>query len=1638
MNSSFTSHATNFVSALQTDVDPRTGQFMVNLPLARLIGNNNLGPEFSPSLSYSPLASSNAGFGTGFSLGVTQFSNLTNLLELSNGEKYRVEPGTDTVRNQKLHNFRFAYTNGNDAAEGYTVFWKEGKQEKLTAVDDSTFVTTLIVSPLGRTMALAWGWSGQYPLLNEVYDENTVLCRFMYVPSSVIMTVWPETADEYKVTFGLINDSYLDTVSRQMSTDETLTWSFTYDAVEGAEHLLLTGVDYPTGMRDHVEYSQSAGLQYPDAAGIGTRLPAVLSHIRSPGTGQPETVTYYEYTSQNFLGYNSNFGNWSADSDYIYTTLTDYRYGSTETVSDGDVTVSTTRTYNNYHLQVSEETTRQGCTYRTDFNYYAEADTFIDGQPPQFQLPKQKTETWTDAQGKSRAQVTVSEFDESGNPTRQVSPDGTETVTEWYSAAGGNGCPAEPNGFVRFMKSQTIMPRQTDYIAPVMQTTYTYKTTGDSGHIVADTVTQSADGVLLQKRCYSYNLTAGDMEYGRMTGMTDEIWSDGEGSASFTATQTFTSVVSNGVLQQTRVFTGHDALQATTSRAQSAYSGLVLSETDAQGVTTTYTYDKCGRLLSRTLTPGTDYENTTTWRWINDNSGPVTIRTDASGNQLRTYFDGSGRPVRVQRFDRDDTQKWFDVLLCNYNALGEAVTGMATDWFTDANERYEVDTRISRSGWGALSTQIFSDGTQIEQGIDPIGLLQRVSQKGGTALSTGTLTTTFDETSYLPVTKTRTNTAGQIVGECLNDWDGLGRLCTETDERGNQTVRTYDAYDRVLTQKLADGSVVTRTYAPHLTGDQVASISVTGPDRDGTTRNWLLGTQDFDSLGRLTRRVSGGRTTTYTYDGASPVPSSVTLSSDNVLNYNYIPELGNVVSSLTADSVMQAFSYDNSTGDLLTAKEGSTEDHHTWSPSGSLAGETFSRDGEKRQAGYTYTLSGKLASCTDISGARTTSVRDKYGRVIALTDDALTVSLKYDALSRLSVQTATDSATQASLTTEFRYDDFDREVARTITDSSGVTLTLRQTWLPNDLLSTRTTQRDGSVVKDEAYSYDARNRLISYTVTGDALPEDAYGHKMKARTYKYDALNNLIMVTTTLADGSIDTATYHYENSNDPTQLSSVMHTHADYPQTITLKYDADGRMTQDEAGRALGYDAVGRLVSVSGNNISGGGYGYDALNRLVSQNVTDGDTRQLYYRADELVNEVLVQQNRATRLVKNGHTCLGVSDDSALTLTAADHNDSLLWSRDVSQKEGLQHNWSPYGNGKTTDLLPGFNGERTDPVSGASHLGNGYRAYNPVLMRFNCPDSLSPFGGGGINPYAYCAGDPVNHTDPSGHLSGQAITGIVTGALGLAFSVFTAGASIAAAGGVMAALGAASTTSLVVGGLGVAADVTAIASGAAEDANPQAASVLGWVSLGSGVVGLATAIAPLASRGIKKVGAFAGDWQYRLQHAGGKRTLGETIESASERGRTLIGYHGTSSKFEKSLLRGINYEAFAGAGAGSRHGQAFYAALDIGTAEGYARMTTEKTNRGRSLLSKIFRKKYKPITFEVFFDTRGYTGNFGDEIFANVLYQGRGPRPTSYEVKFTGESVKYISLRNVINTGKNEIIDYEKLPGLLRGENVI
>lgn len=1483
MNDSFTSQTSNFISAMSTDVDPRTGQFMVSLPVVSLVGNHQLGPELPLSLSYSSLNNINSGFGTGFALSLTQFNNRTNLLELSNGEKYRVSPGTNKVRNQKLNNFRFVFTNGRGAEEGYTIFWKDGKTERLTkARDNDTFITTTVISPAGRQLYLTWSWNGQVSRLSEVRDESVILCRINYQTESSVMTLWPGTGDENRIQFQLLNDKYLARIFHKIQDGNVLNCHFSYDAISGMSNLLLTGVKYPAGMTDDVVYNSREGLRYPDSSKITARLPVVSTHTRNPGAGQPETVRHFSYTTQNFLGFNGDFGNWSADSDYIYTTLTNYTYGSEETITSGGVTLTTKREYNNYHLQISEETRKGSCTVREDITYYARLGVLIDGQPAQFQMPVKKTVTLTDttlpAAERTRTEMTETTFDKYGNPVSMKAPDGTLTTYEFYPAKCEDDCPAEPNGFVRFLKSVTVTPRDSDYNdTPEQITTYTYRLLGNrTDCVVQDTESVFSGDTLLSVRTTEYEEDTGSTEYGRVTAFTDTLYNPDPdaGGQSFTSRQDFdTDVSDSGLMTQTVIFTGYDGLQSSVTQSRSVYNGLLHSEVSPQGIETRYAYDTLGRILTQIQNAGSaEYENTTEWTYEITTEGPVTTLRDNTGNQEKRYFDGAGRQVRRQVLDTDHTHEWFDVTSVQYDAFGQEQSGTKQDRITagpDAGRRFKISGTVDYDNWGSPSESVFSDSLRELTQSDPVRRVSRTYAQGGEGtaqVKSGTVSTQLDNITGLPVRETMTDISGTEQGQHSYVYDGLNRLREEKDTDGNITTYCYDLFDREISRTLADGTVVTREYAPASGSGQVSAVKVCGPGTDGKTPT--MGQREYDSLGRLTRETSGGRMTGYRYEGASPVPAEITFPSGKSLKYDYIPELGNVPRRVSGEGIDQTYDYDNLTGELLSAVEADTGYGCVWSQSGKLIQEQFTRPDSERQAGYTSTLGGAPLSYTDITGAQTCYTRDEYGRVTGIQDSELDVALNYDALRRLSVQTVTDRAGGARLTTAFEYDDFSREISRTLTDSKGVTLTTEMHWLKNGLLSRRVTRQSSTVLKDEYYEYDCRHRLVSYRVSGSTPPPDAYDNALSGQQYQYDAINNLTGVTTTLADGSQDTAVYHYLNTADPAQLSEVTHTHAAYPPRIKLEYDANGRMIQDEAGRTLVYDVAGRLTGISGENINGGSYQYDALNRLVSQHVSGGDVRELYYRGNTLVNEVLAAGREETRLIKRGGHCLGMSQGENLTLTGTDHNSSLIWSENKTDG-ATRHNWSPYGSGNPVDLLPGFNGERCDPVSGSYHLGNGYRAYNPVLMRFNCPDSLSPFGEGGINPYAYCAGDPVNFTDPTGHMSISTGVTIGVGIASIFAAAFTAGLSLFAAeipvmaatmsgvisgsmssgaaavsvwGSVTAAVGSMSVTSLVIGGLSLVSDVTGIASAVTEKSDPQASSILGWTSRAFGIAAMAGA----------------------------------------------------------------------------------------------------------------------------------------------------------------------------------------------------
>lgn len=165
--------------------------------------------------------------------------------------------------------------------------------------------------------------------------------------------------------------------------------------------------------------------------------------------------------------------------------------------------------------------------------------------------------------------------------------------------------------------------------------------------------------------------------------------------------------------------------------------------------------------------------------------------------------------------------------------------------------------------------------------------------------------------------------------------------------------------------------------------------------------------------------------------------------------------------------------------------------------------------------------------------------------------------------------------------------------------------------------------------------------------------------------------------------------------------------------------------------------------------------YTYDPLDRLVNCTPSDQPYIQRFYCKTHLCTEIQGVVHRS--IVQHEDQLLAQylreGTEVTTTLLATDLQRSVLYALHGKPSLGLAY--TPYGHRPlSNDLLSllGFNGEQPDPITAHYHLGNGYRQFNPVLMRFNNPDSLSPFGDGGLNAYAYCAGDPRNQSDPTGH----------------------------------------------------------------------------------------------------------------------------------------------------------------------------------------------------------------------------------------------------------------------------------------------
>ncbi|MBD2782846.1 RHS repeat-associated core domain-containing protein [Xenorhabdus szentirmaii] len=921
-----------------------------------------------------------------------------------------------------------------------------------------------------------------------------------------------------------------------------------------------------------------------------------------------------------------------------------------------------------------------------------------------------------------------------------------------------------------------------------------------------------------------------------------------------------------------------------TSDTVSTLSGLVQTQTDSAGSTLQNYFNALGQQTGMVLHPDeAEYRQETRidWQPTSASSPAQVTKTDPLGNRIRISHDALEQVLASEIQDSDGPASardvWHTMLQHTLDSWGRVTESMQTDYLrapeTDIvtpallRERIELRTTLTYDYWGQVSTITGSDGIVHHSLADPIACTVTRWTTDRTGKDTAYIVTHHHKYTHQVVKMEVFESADALIHNTPysishQEWDGVGRLRTVTDALGRVTRYEYDVFGRPLRTVLADKTQITRRYARFSSAPLPVAVAVMAPD---DTTETVLGEQRFDALGRPVSMTVGGRTTTYTHElnpKARPNKNSIIEPDGSTQDYLNEPRLGGALTAVTATQpggkkVHKTYRYTPKTGHLLDMTEGNSVVTALYSPSGHAAGEITSVHSSKALSTHRlYSLAGRLqqerrgdGSCWTYSYATS---GNQVGLLTQMTDDkTVKVVFFYDGLNRVAQTVATALQSRHVLKTDIERDAFGREVKRIFNSNAQDTRTLLQEYDVVGRVVRRTLHKgdhQGEVLTDEQFTYDLRSRLSDYRVSGSLLPKDAYGNAIVRQTFMADALDNITKCVTTLQTGESNTATHHYKNAKDPCQLSYVTNTLTSrgYPSKIPLLYDGAGRLVRDEVGRILRYDALGRLNRVESAKHGSGDYGYDAFDRLAWQQ--GDDTRllhRLYYDDNTLTNEWI----SASEQNQQADTIIRYLGTVAQTTLESHGEETLLLGTDQKQsvmavcRETLtDQTYTPYGLSRPSDnaksrAVKGYNGERCDPITGTTHLGNGYRAYNPVLMRFHCPDSWSPFGKGGLNSYAYCGGDPINHADPSGHVNwwsvGFGIFGIVAaGIAAVLLAPVTGGASLA--------LLVVVTTSAVVSG---ALD---IASGALEDSHPELSRKLGTAALIVGIPAMVDGIARL------------------------------------------------------------------------------------------------------------------------------------------------------------------------------------------------
>lgn len=403
--------------------------------------------------------------------------------------------------------------------------------------------------------------------------------------------------------------------------------------------------------------------------------------------------------------------------------------------------------------------------------------------------------------------------------------------------------------------------------------------------------------------------------------------------------QTFPVSTTNALCQTTTsTYWGvnNSALTAASVMGAYTYPGLLATATDINNVRSDSYYDVFGRSKANVLPPDTVAAPTTVFGYSMTGAAPststVSKRETTGGGALDsiTAVDGLGRVVQTKseaatagQYVTQDTfynsRDWVESVNVPYitfsSAFGRSTTQSKTTTLYDDVGRPTKTTNpdgtfraTSYSGWNLPNAEVANTderGYVTKRTYDTFNRLTKVVEPTGG----GTTSYTYDHFSatmsrnYPVIIDAKGATTGNPVsaptidtlGRTIESWDpdngywaytfdANGNLLTQTDNKLQKLIYTYDALNRLKTKTYPDGKVVTNYYDDATAGTYRLGRMWKVTDLTGSA------TSTYDPRGRQARVDKVIGTTTFTtqtsYDSLDRV-DTVTYPDGEVVKNTY-------------------------------------------------------------------------------------------------------------------------------------------------------------------------------------------------------------------------------------------------------------------------------------------------------------------------------------------------------------------------------------------------------------------------------------------------------------------------------------------------------------------------------------------------------------------------------------------------------------------------------------------------------------------------------------------------------------------------------------------------------------------------------